>query len=208
VSETYESLNQAQLEAEYDTFTPERYCQMAKWLPPEGRILDVGCSTGRGGEVLKRVNPAWEVIGLDCLESRLSLLPKPAYSGAICSYSTAIDSPENSFQAITAGEFIEHLKPEDVDSTLREFLRILSSEGVLVMTTPNPGYIKLKLTGRAVLGGPHLSEHYPTALASRMKQAGFVDIRVRGTGRVSNIVGTHFPLMNCYGSYMIVGTKR
>ena len=48
------SANKGQTVSESDTFTFDRYNQFSRHLPLECvRILDVGCNTGRGGEVLK-----------------------------------------------------------------------------------------------------------------------------------------------------------
>ena len=127
------ALNTAQLEAERDTFTPERYRQFARYLPADARkVLDVGCSTGRGGTALKAKRPDVQLYGLDCLQHRLDKLPE-AYSGGVCSFTTAIDSPDGSFDAIVAGEFIEHVTYADAIKTIEEFHRVLRPGGRLLL---------------------------------------------------------------------------
>ena len=151
----YVRLNELQLESEIDPFTAERYAQFYKYFDKAARkILDVGCNTGRGGEVLKAKNKNLDVFGLDCVQERLEQLPASVYAGRSCSFSNDIDSPDDTYDVIVAGEFIEHLTFGDAAKTLKDFRRVLKPNGVLMMTTPNPGYIKLLLTGGSVIGGP------------------------------------------------------
>lgn len=52
------SVNRAQAISESDSFTQARYCQMFRHFPARVRnVLDVGCNTGRGGAVLKSLDP-------------------------------------------------------------------------------------------------------------------------------------------------------
>jgi SAM-dependent methyltransferase len=108
-----------------------------------------------------------------------------------------------SFDAIVAGEFIEHLSEADVGRTLQEFARVLRPGGKLLMTTPNPDYWRFRLTGRSVLGGAHLSQHRASSLAARLGRHGFSDVSVCGSGRWSRYLGEGFPFPLAYGSYLI-----
>jgi len=205
---TYEQLNEEQIVAEKDPFTPDRYRQFARHFPTKTTtVLDVGCSTGRGGKVLKELNHELQMVGLDCLESRLSKLPADAYDRTICSYTTNIDANEESFDVVVAGEFIEHIYPEEVVQTFREFYRVLKPGGRVLLTTPNPNYLKLKVTGGSVLGGAHVSEHYPEDLKKELGGIGFVNIKIMGSGKGSRILGEFFPVLSVYGSYLTIADK-
>jgi SAM-dependent methyltransferase len=204
----YFEFNRAQAEAETDPFTAERYEQFHRYLPTAAKdILDVGCSTGRGGRVLRDRRPAVRLIALDCLAERLARLPPGIYDTTICSFSDRVGLPDRSLDAIVAGEFIEHLAPEDVDPTLRECARLLRPGGQLLLTTPNPGYLRNWLTGRTVLGGAHLSEHWPRDLRKRLRQAGFSAVRIRPSGKVTRYFGEHAPWLGLYGSYLAVAVR-
>jgi len=48
------------------------------------------------------------------------------------------DTPEDHFDAVTAFQFVEHLKPEQLMHLLKESLRVLRPGGVLVLETLNP----------------------------------------------------------------------
>jgi trans-aconitate methyltransferase len=69
----YQELNERQLAAETDEFTAQRYRQFGGLLPKNCvKILDIGCSTGRGGAELKRIRPLIQLYGLDCSQKRLA----------------------------------------------------------------------------------------------------------------------------------------
>jgi len=204
----YEFLNEKQTISENDPFTLERYLQFSKHMP-SGRlkVLDVGCNTGRGGMVLKKNNSELILVGLDCVKNRLERLPKALYDSYIYGFSTAINVSDDSFDAICAGEFIEHLVTKDVITSLIEFYRILRPNGVLLLTTPNPNYLRLKLTGGSVLGGAHLSQHRIEELSTTLNQIGFNSILVRGSGKVSRFLGENCPILSLYGSYLLCANK-
>jgi len=206
--QNYVELNKAQEVSESDPFTADRYAQFFRHFPDSVRtVLDVGCNTGRGGAVLKQLNPALNLIGLDCVDSRLERISRTIYDRTICSYSTDIRAENASFDVIVVGEFIEHLYDRDVIQTLKEFYRLLKPQGRLLLTTPNPNYLRLKLTGGSVLGGAHVSQHHSSELKQILEQIGFVRVRIRGSGKISRILGENFPLLMAYGSYLAIADK-
>jgi ubiquinone/menaquinone biosynthesis C-methylase UbiE len=205
----YQKLNQAQEVSETDPFTVDRYKQFFRHFPKRVNVvLDVGCNTGRGGKILKELDRHLKIIGLDCLDSRLERIPLDIYEQKICSYSTDISLADGSVDVILAGEFIEHLYTDDVVKTLTEFYRLLKPEGRLLLTTPNPNYIRLKLTGKTVLGGAHVSQHYPSELKRQLAQIGFVNITILGSGKMSPLLGENFPFLTMYGSYLVVADRN
>lgn len=207
--QNYEELNQTQDVSETDPFTIERYQQFYQHLPNSTKIiLDVGCNTGRGGRVFRNLNQDLHLIGLDCLESRLEKIPSEIYNTKVCSYSTNIALEDSSIDAIVAGEFIEHLYPDDVIKTLKEFYRIMKPEGRLLLTTPNPNYLLLQLTGESVLGGAHVSQHYPADLIKILTAIGFCDVKILGSGKVSRFLGQYFPWLRMYGSYLVIANNK
>lgn len=204
----YEVINKQQDVSESDPFTSDRYSQFSKYLPLNSKaILDVGCNTGRGGDQLKKLKSTIRLSGLDCVEDRLDRLPD-SYEEKLNGLSTSIPADDGTYDAIVAGEFLEHLYPADVDGTLWEFQRVLKVGGRLLMTTPNPNYIKNKIKHLSVYSVSHLTQHYPRVLSLRLKMAGFSNVRVLGSGKVSRYLGYHFPLLSAYGSYLVMGDKR
>lgn len=204
--ETLVALNRAQGGSETDTFTEPRYRHLARYLPPDCRdLVDIGCGTGRGGRVLTRLRPILRITGVDCVPERLARLDAAVYPATVCGCVPPLGLPDTSCDAVVAAEFIEHVPDAVVDAALREFRRVLRPGGRLLLTTPNPGYLLNRFTGRSVLDDPaHCSAHAPADLARRLSAAGFAPIRIRGTGRVSRFLGERFPCLAVYGSYLAV----
>ena len=201
--------NRGQFSSEADDFTQERYVQFFRHLPPDAvSVLDVGCNTGRGGAVLKRLAPELQIDGLDCVPERLNAVQEKIYNRRICSFTSSIDAETRSYDAIVAGEFLEHVPPEQVYPTLCEFFRLLKLKGRLMMTTPNPRYVKNRLRHLSVLLDPsHVTQHYPERLRKRLMDIGYSNVCIRGSGRVSRKLGERFPMLSLYGSYLVIATK-
>jgi ubiquinone/menaquinone biosynthesis C-methylase UbiE len=205
----YEKLNIEQEFSEIDSFTEDRYRQFYNFFPKKScTVLDIGCNTGRGGYILKQSNPSLTIAGIDCVKDRLEKLPKEIYEQNIYGLSTEIPLDDNSFDVVVAGEFIEHLYPNDVDKTLGEIFRILKVGGRLMLTTPNPEDYKKKVRCESVLGGAHVSQHFAQALKIKLKMMGYANIHLYGSGKVSRYLGYYFPVLNVYGSYLAIADKK
>jgi ubiquinone/menaquinone biosynthesis C-methylase UbiE len=205
--DNYEAYNLAQTVAEDDPFTVERYEQFSRYMPKEtSKVLDVGVGVGRGGARLSKLRPDYELTALDIVKSRLDRLPS-CYANKILGSSTKIPAEDYSFDAIVAGEFIEHLYPADVDATICEFQRILRVGGRLMMTTPNPGSLKLWYTGNTVYTVSHLTQHWPREMKLRLRMHGFSSVRILGSGKTSRYLSSYFPLLSAYGSYLVIADK-
>ncbi len=206
--ENYETLNLVQTVSETDTFTIERYRQFNRFLPKKAKhILDVGCNTGRGGDELKRINNDFLIYGIDIVEDRLKRLPKDVYKENILGSTTEIPWKDNYFDAVVAGEFIEHLYSQDVTKTLSEVFRVLNLRGKFLLTTPNPNDLKRKFRKGTVLGGAHVSQHFPKIIKTQLMMAGFSSVKIYGSGKVTRYLGYWFPFLSIYGSYLAVATK-
>lgn len=204
----YERQNLEQPASEVDPFTIERYSQFFGRMPKDAqKVLDIGCNTGRGGQHLKTLAPSLTMIGLDCVQDRLDALPD-CYEQRVYGLSNEIPLEDGHTDVIVAGEFLEHLYPSDVDKTLCEFQRVLSIGGRLLMTTPNPNYIKNRLERRSVFGTSHLTQHYPKVLRWRLMMHGFSNVKILGSGKVSRYLGSYFPWLSVYGSYLVIADKK
>jgi ubiquinone/menaquinone biosynthesis C-methylase UbiE len=166
----------------------------------------VGAGIGRGGARLVQLNPDYKLTALDVVKSRLDKLPQ-CYSGRILGSSTKIPADDYSFDVVVAGEFIEHLYPADVDPTICEFQRVLKVGGRLMMTTPHPGALKLWYRRGTVYTVSHLSQHWPKETTTRLRMHGFSRIHVMGSGKASRYLGSHFPALFVYGSFLVVADK-
>jgi 2-polyprenyl-3-methyl-5-hydroxy-6-metoxy-1,4-benzoquinol methylase len=201
--------NVACTESAIDDFVLERYEQMIKHVPSQAtRVLDVGCHTGRGGVVVKKLRPDVELTGFDCIPERIAALDPSTYHTGICGWANEIPADDGSYDAIISGEFIEHVPPRDIDDTLAEFFRVLTLHGRLVMTTPNPNYLKNKLFGLSVLTeDSHITQHYPNSMRQRLRTIGYSHVRIVGTGRMTRYIGSHVPFLPVYGAYLVHADK-
>jgi len=207
MDKNYEAVNLLQPESEHDPFTEERYRQFFKYFPQDTQsVLDIGCNTGRGGKVLKELNPNLLIFGLDVVKDRLDRLPKDVYEQGVHGYSTKIPNDDGVYDMVVAGEFIEHIYQTDVDQTLGEIFRVLKVGGRLLLTTPNPSDIKRKWRGESILGGSHVSQHFHDTLLLKLRMSGFSLVKIEGSGKVTRYFGTKFPLF-IYGSYLAMGDK-
>ncbi len=204
----YVKANKAQLWSETDSFTLDRYKQFAKKIKNPNIILDIGCNTGRGGLVLKKLFPNAEIMGLDIIEERLQKIPTNIYSKIFCSTVQEMQMQDNYFDAIVAGEVIEHIPPEDVSIFLRTCYRLLKKGGLLLLTTPNPKSFLVKLGRDAVFNDPsHVSIMNSKQLAELEKNEGFSKINVKGSGKAIRYIPEWFPMLNLFGSYLTIARK-
>lgn len=100
------------------------------------RLLDIGCGDGNFSILLKRLCSLKEVYGIDISESGV----KKAKKNGVKAFRVDVDNKnlpfkDNYFDAIYAGEIIEHLF--NPDHFLDEVYRVLKPKGIFVLDTPN-----------------------------------------------------------------------
>lgn len=207
--EQYRAYNRAQPDSGVSPFTVQRYLHASRHLPAQcDVILDVGCNTGIGGRVLRQAGSRARLLGLDCVPERL-VEATDFYDEVFEGLATEIPLPDQSAHCVIACELIEHLSMTHAEAFVREAARVLHPKGRLLLTTPNPNYLRLWLTGRSVLDDPaHLSAFSLKQLCRLLNRSGFRLVRSEGTGRVSNVIGTRIPLMCLYGSFLVVAERR
>ena len=208
----YSLINEKQIVSEVDSFTEKRYYQFSKFIkPPQTSfsILDIGCNTGRGGSVLRKMFPQANIIGIDVVENRLKVVPKGLYDSLLFESITNISLPSSSLDFILAGEVIEHIAPEDLPVVLLELKRVLKENGKLIMTTPNPDSFLVKAGRDQVYDDPsHLSIMPIGMHKSLLQQHGFKAVKIFGSGKAIRIFPHWFPIMGVFGSYLSVSSKE
>ncbi|MFZ4796161.1 MAG: class I SAM-dependent methyltransferase [Bacteroidia bacterium] len=201
--------NKNQTSSEKDPYTLIRYEMFYRHFKTNYiKVLDFGCNTGRGGDLLKKLNPQLIIIGADIIPDRLEQLSKESYYRSINLNDYKITDYISNVDVIVSGEVIEHIEITQLVINLSEFYKILSDDGKLLLTTPNPDSILVKLGRNRVLKDPsHINIMKHEFIVTLLKKIGFSRIRVKGSGKAIKYFGLNFPILNIYGSYLIVAQK-
>lgn len=111
------------------------YLQAAR-LSENKKVLDLGCNTGYGTEILSKV--ARHVVGVDVSEQAISVAQKK-YGNRRMKFQlidgTQIPFKDNEFDVVVSFQVIEHIVNYSV--YIGELKRVLSPGGIVMFTTPN-----------------------------------------------------------------------
>jgi 2-polyprenyl-3-methyl-5-hydroxy-6-metoxy-1,4-benzoquinol methylase len=113
-----------------------RYYFAAELCSANARVLDAGCGTGYGANLLNRRTSA-SVVGIDVSPDAITHAQREYSAGAQFAVGRCeqLPVPDGSVDLITAFEVIEHL--EGWREFLLESRRVLTATGLLVVSTPN-----------------------------------------------------------------------
>jgi SAM-dependent methyltransferase len=107
----------------------------------DGSLLDVGCGNGDFLAALDArrslVERGWKLSGIDLSPYQIGeASQRLPYTFSVANVEEGIPFPDSSFDILCCGELIEHLY--NPDEFLAECHRVLSANGHLAITTPNP----------------------------------------------------------------------
>jgi len=141
-------------------------------LPPDPLVLDVGC--GDGARTLANLPPG--AIGLDFAREGLSLAAETVPAARLLQAEmTAIPLAEGLVDAVTAYHSVFHVPRDRQPAVYREFARVLTPGGVLLMTLPSGRFQTVRrgwMGGEMFFSAPGRQE-----TLDQLREAGFTDLR-------------------------------
>jgi SAM-dependent methyltransferase len=116
-----------------------RYAFARRWVAGK-RVLDVACGEGYGSALLSQT--AGAVVGVDIAESAIEHA-RTAYASLSNlrfehGSATALPLPDASIDVVVSFETIEHLAGPDQPRMIKEIARVLTADGILLLSAPNP----------------------------------------------------------------------
>lgn len=134
--------------------------------PRHMRILDIGCSSGALMQQLK-ARGFISLAGIDISARAVEAAKKRGFMDVKEAAAEATAFPDNSFDVVIASDILEHVK--DDGASIREWLRILKPEGILVLFVP--AFLFLWSGHDVVLH--HQRRYLRKPLAALLKRSGF-----------------------------------
>lgn len=167
-------------------FVPERVPLLVDAVGGPGRrVLDLGCRTGA---VTRHFVQGNEVVGVDVDRAALERVAELGVEPVWADVEQPLPFPDASFDAVVAGELLEHMRFPD--ELIGEVLRLLRPNGVFAGSVPNAYRLKsrlLFLAGRPPEDDPtHLHMYSPSALRALLEGFDRVSLTFVG-GRFTNL---------------------
>ena len=133
-----------------------------------GELLDVGC--GDGAFIAKCLDQGWSVVGMDLSQAAIDRCRGRFDRGErlrlFCSDIAAI-AEEGPFDAVTAGEVLEHI--EDDEDFVRRVFALLKPGGAFVLTVP----VDMSLWTDADAAAGHFRRYTVQEISEKLTRAGF-----------------------------------
>ena len=149
-------------------------------VEPGMRVLDLGCGEGRF--TLEIARAGGQVTGADVAVAALARARSrgPELDFRLVPFEGPLPFEDSAFELVWASEVIEHVA--DTARWLSEVRRVLTPRGVLLVTTPSHGRVRVALGGLERFSEPlgdHLHLYTRRSLALTLAEFGFAELSVR-----------------------------
>lgn len=135
-----------------------RIAVASKHVPPNARVLDIGCYDGR---VFDFTSPAAGSVGIDFVMPNAPPT-RPNVTLVQGAFPQDLPSQLDRFDAITLLAVLEHIPDSEMEAFSRSLAEKLAPGGVLVITVPGPAvdHILAMLKAVRLIDGMSLEEHH------------------------------------------------
>jgi SAM-dependent methyltransferase len=141
---------------------------------PGRSVLNIGAGQGSFTQLLE--DQGHQVVSSDVSPAAVAVLASRVRGDAIQADMTNLPYPDGSFDAVVAGEVIEHISNED--KALSEAARVLRPDGVLALSVPaHPSWF-----GASDEWAGHVRRYTRATLTSAIVSAGFTLERLQPWG--------------------------
>jgi len=144
----------------------------------QGRILDLGCGSGR--LLVLFLEKGWEVYGVDISKAACISTKKKVGKNVFCGELEDQNFPSDFFDMVILWHVIEHIP--DPRKVLKEIRRILKKDGILVLALPNIESLQFKIFRKYwfPLDVPrHLYHFSPRTIKRLLELSGFDVVKLR-----------------------------
>lgn len=141
-----------------------------KFIKGEGKVLDIGASTGAFLELFKE--SGWETWGIE--PSKSGEIARKKVTKLLRTTFEKVNLPRNYFDVVILNHTLEHVA--DPVSILKKVKTVLRKGGIVFVDVPNFGGLSSKLFGRYwrfLTPEEHLFHFTKESLAKVLKKAGF-----------------------------------
>jgi 2-polyprenyl-3-methyl-5-hydroxy-6-metoxy-1,4-benzoquinol methylase len=162
-----------------------KFSAVASHLTQAKKLLDIGCGPGT---FIGNYAGATEALGIDLSASQIDYALRQYATGrhrfSTQSVASLIEAGEH-FDAITMIELIEHLAPDEATQLLAQSRQLLSSEGALIVTTPNYASLwpviemGVNLVSRVSYEAQHINKYRRGRLVRHLTDAGYGRVTVK-----------------------------
>jgi ubiquinone/menaquinone biosynthesis C-methylase UbiE len=118
-----------------------RFWDMGDWiarkLPGEANILDVGGALGHLSYWMKRRHPGIKVINSDYSVEALKRGRENGVDSPVGLSADRLPFKKEAFEGIVFGDVLEHLTPRQAEASLKETMRVLVPGGMVFINIPN-----------------------------------------------------------------------
>lgn len=177
-----------------------RLLALARGLPADARLIDVGCGDGFHLDLLREFGPkSWDLTGVDLDERAVAMGLERGLSIQLGDVAS-VALPEASFDMAFAIQTIEHVaSPPELLLGIR---RLLKPGGRLVLVTDNTDSLDFALFSGRHWGGYHFPRHWNLFNRNSMKRlADKTGFKVTGLRTIVSPVNWTYSVRNALDDY-------